>query len=150
MNSTDQITIGEVAKQAGIQASALRYYESIGLIPAPSRVNGRRQFDAAVLQRLAVIQLAKNAGFTIAEIQTLLHGFEPDTPPSARWRALAVEKLSEVDALIRRAEAMKQLLQAGLDCGCLRFEDCTIIEGVGCSDAVECCEPVGQARIECK
>lgn len=141
MNSSDQLSIGDVAQQVGVQPSALRYYESIGLLPAPQRVNGRRHYDADVLQRLSVIQLAKDAGFTITEIQTLLHGFEPDTPPSARWRALATEKLSELDAFIERAEAMKQLLKAGIECGCLRFEDCTIISGAGCSDAVECAAP---------
>lgn len=134
----DQLSIGDVATQAGLQPSALRYYESIGLLPEPSRTNGRRHYDSDILQRLSVIQLAKNAGFSIAEIQTLLHGFEPDTPPSARWRVLAAEKLKEVDALIQRAEAMKKLLTAGLDCGCLRFEDCTIIRGGGCTDDAEC------------
>ncbi len=134
MNDEFSMTISEVAKKAGIQPSALRYYESIGLLLAPKRVNGRRHFDADVIQRLTVIQFAKDAGFTIAEIQTLLHGFEPGTPPSARWRKLAETKLCEVDALIQRAEVMKKLLQSGLECGCMRFEDCTIIQGAGCSE----------------
>ena len=134
MNEEFTMTISEVAKKAGMQPSALRYYETIGLLPAPKRVNGRRHFDSGVMQRLTVIQFAKDAGFTIAEIQTLLHGFEPDTPPSARWRALAEAKLCEVDALIQRAGAMKKLLQSGLDCGCMRFEDCTIIDGAGCNE----------------
>jgi len=136
MNSPGELTIGEVAKQAGLQASALRYYESIGLLPAPRRVNGQRRFNADVLQRLDVIQIAKEAGFSITEIKTLLHGFEPDTPPSTRWRALAVEKLAEVEGLILRAEAMKKLLQAGIDCGCLRFEDCVIMDGAGCKESL--------------
>lgn len=86
------------------------------------------------MQWLAVIGLAKQAGFTISEIQTLLHEFELDTPPSARWRILAVEKLAEIEGVIRPAEVMKSLLQTGLGCGCLRFEDCVVLDGVGCND----------------
>ena len=60
---------------------------------------------------LAVIQVAQQAGFTVAEIRVLLHGFGSDVTPSARWRALAAAKLPEVEALIRRAQAMKAVLE---------------------------------------
>lgn len=121
-----ELSIGEAARQAGIRPSALRYYESIGLLPVPERVNGRRCYDESILQRLAVLQLAQKAGFTMAEIQTLFHGFTPDTPPAARWRMLAVEKMNELDKLIERAQQMKQFLEGGLRCNCLRLEDCVI------------------------
>src|SRR5215212_9042009 len=125
----EELVIGEVARQAGIRPSALRYYESIGLMPAPRRVNGRRRYDEGTVQMLRVVQLAQRAGFSVAEIQTLLHGFAPDTPPAARWQPLARAKLRELDEQIARAEAMKQILQTGLNCGCLRLEDCaTILE----------------------
>ncbi len=131
----DELSISDAAKRAGVQPSALRYYESIGLLPLTRRVNGRRRFDANSMQRLTVIRLAKEAGFTIAEIQTLLYGFESDMPPSARWRILAQRKLLEVDALIERASAMKRLLKAGLACGCLNYEDCMLIEEIERDDA---------------
>lgn len=119
-----ELTIGAVARRSGLRASALRYYESAGLLPAPRRVSGQRRYDAAVLERLAVIRVAQEAGFTIAETRTLLHGFAPDTPPPARWHALATRKLPEVEALIARAEGMKRVLEAGLRCECLTLEDC--------------------------
>jgi MerR family redox-sensitive transcriptional activator SoxR len=125
-------TIGEVARQAGLRASAVRYYESVGILPAPRRVNGRRRYDATVLQHLAVIQVAQQAGFTMAEIGILLHGFATDVPPSERWRTLAQQKLPQVDALIGRAVAMKRLLEEGLDCGCLDFTECVMVAGAGC------------------
>src|SRR5215213_7911900 len=121
------LVIGEVARRAGIRPSALRYYESIGLLPAPKRVNGRRRYDESTVQMLKVIQLAQRAGFTVAEIQTLLHGFAPDTPPAARWQPLAQQKIAELDALIERAQQMKHILQTGLNCGCLRLEDCAVV-----------------------
>ena len=97
-----------MAHRAGLRPSALLYYEGVGLLPAPERTNGRRRYDGEVLRevldRLAVVRIAKQAGFTISEIKTLLNGFSKDTPPSERWRLLAEEKLLEVDALIERAQ----------------------------------------------
>lgn len=127
-----ELTIGEVAQRVGVQTSTLRYYESVGLLTAPRRVNGRRRYDESVLLPLTIIQMAQRAGFTIAEIQTLLHGFQPDTPPSARWRQLAGEKLVELHGRLRQTQQMIQVLENGLQCGCLRFEDCVILTDARC------------------
>jgi MerR family transcriptional regulator, redox-sensitive transcriptional activator SoxR len=128
----ESMSIGEVARTAGVRPSALRYYEGVGLLPPPERENGRRRYDGEVLRevldRLAVVRVAQQAGFTISEIGTLLDGFSEDTPPSERWRLLAEEKLPEVDALIERALGMKDLLERGLRCECLRLEDCTLVD----------------------
>jgi len=132
----EELAIGEVARRAGIRPSALRYYESIGLMPQPRRVNGRRRYDERTVQMLKVIQLAQHAGFTVAEIEILLHGFAPDTPPAARWQPLARRKVRELDALIERAQHMKQVLETGLNCGCLRLEDCAIALEQGCCHEV--------------
>jgi MerR family redox-sensitive transcriptional activator SoxR len=125
------MTIGEVAKEAGIRPSALRYYGSVGVLPKPERRNGRRRYDDEVLRevldRLAVVSIAQQAGFTVAEIRMLLHGFSADAPPSERWRILAREKLTEVEALIERAQGMKRVLERGLGCECLRIEDCALL-----------------------
>ena len=128
----EELAIGEVARRAGIRPSALRYYERIGLLPAPRRVSGRRRYDQSTVQMLRVVQLAQQAGFTVAEIQTLLHGFAPDTPPAARWQPLAQQKIAELDALVARAQQMKRILETGLNCGCLRLEDCAIVLERGC------------------
>jgi MerR family redox-sensitive transcriptional activator SoxR len=124
-------TIGEVARRAGVRPSKLRYYEGVGLLPSPERTNGRRRYEGVVLRevldRLAVVRVAQQAGFTISEIRTLLDGFSEDTPPSELWRALAREKLTEVDALIDRALGMKDLLKRGLRCECLSLEECSLV-----------------------
>ncbi len=122
----EELTIGEVARRAGVRTSALRYYESIGLLPAARRVNGRRRYDPDAVRMLAVIHLAQQAGFSMAEIQTLFHGFAAETPPGERWRPLAEHKLGEVDALIARAQQMKRILETLLECGCVRLEECGI------------------------
>jgi MerR family redox-sensitive transcriptional activator SoxR len=123
----EELPIGEVARRAGIRPSALRYYDRIGLLPALRRVSGRRRYDERAVQALKVVQLAQQAGFTVAEIQTLLHGFAPDTPPPERWRPLAQHKIAELDAQIERAQRMKRTLEIGLNCDCLRLEDCVVV-----------------------
>lgn len=121
----EELTIGEVARRAGIRPSAIRYYESSGLLPAPRRSSGQRRYDAGVLQRLAIIQLAQEAGFSIAEIKSLFYDFADDTPASLRWQALATHKLAEVEARIARAQEMKRVLEECLlQCRCLSLEEC--------------------------
>ena len=88
------------------------------------RRNGRRVYDASILERLALIQLSQQAGFTIAEIRTLLHGFSPRTPASRRWRVLAERKLEEVREQAARARSMERVLKRLLDCECPTLEDC--------------------------
>src|SRR5258707_805154 len=100
----EELTIGEVGRRAGINTSTVRFYERIGLLPRSKRVNKHRRFEPEVLQKLELIHFAQESGFTLAEIKELFHGFEPNTPPAARWLKLASEKLTEVDALIARAQ----------------------------------------------
>jgi MerR family redox-sensitive transcriptional activator SoxR len=120
-----ELTIGEVAQQAGIRASAIRYYESVEILPAPRRINGQRRYDSRIFERLAVIQMAQQAGFTVSEIHTLFNGFSAETPASARWEALSRQKLIEVDALLQRVQSMKQLIEEGLlRCRCLTLDEC--------------------------
>jgi MerR family transcriptional regulator, redox-sensitive transcriptional activator SoxR len=119
-----KLTIGDVARQAGVRASALRYYESVGLLPSPTRVAGRRMYESSVLDAIRLIQLAKRAGFSVAEIRRLMHGFERTTPASARWQAMATRKLQDVNALIAEAEQMRDVLQKLLTCTCVQLSEC--------------------------
>ena len=121
------LAIGEVARRAGLEPSAIRYYERIGLLPAPERHNGRRVYEPDVLRRLEAIALAKEAGFSLAETKTLVHGFSETVPLSRRWRTLAERKLEEIDAMVARAEAMRAVLRQGLECECLALEDCRLL-----------------------
>jgi MerR family redox-sensitive transcriptional activator SoxR len=133
------IGIGEAARQTGLRQSAIRYYEAEGLLVAAKRSSGWRTFGAADLDRLRVIQTARELGFSLAEIKTLLNGFSPDTPPSARWHELARQKLPELNAIVERATVMQRLLEKGLRCHCVSVDDCIMHQ----------CEPpapVGLAR----
>jgi MerR family redox-sensitive transcriptional activator SoxR len=114
------LSIGEVAARAGLKTSAVRYYERVGLLPAPERASGRRRYDEKIFDRLAVISYAQSAGFTLREIRRLFEG----KPYSARMRALARAKLAELDGVIARAQMMQALLRTALRCNCLGLEEC--------------------------
>jgi len=120
------LSIGEVAKRTGLRASALRYYEDSGLLPAPDRVSGRRVYHPDVIRRIGLVRFAQGAGFTLLEIKTLIHGFEAKTPLSARWQAMARKKVAELDIQAQRIHRMRQALALSLKCGCVRIEDCTL------------------------
>jgi len=111
--------IGELARRAGIHASALRYYETIGLIVPAARVGGRRVYDEAALQRLAVIVMAKELGFTLAEIRELFGGFVV-----RRWKPLATRKLTELEQMRLRIGLMESMLRKMIRCGCVDVEAC--------------------------
>jgi MerR family redox-sensitive transcriptional activator SoxR len=119
-----ELSIGEVAQAAGIAASALRYYEKVGLLPAPPRRSRQRRYDESVFGRIELIRVARDAGFTIRETRTFLSGFAADTPPAERWRALAERKLPEVERAIERTQRMKWLLESSFRCRCLQVADC--------------------------
>lgn len=119
------LTIGEVARQAGIRTSTLRYYEQMGLLVATMRVQGgHRRYDSDVFQRLAVLRLAKQAGLTLAEMQQLVAGFPASVPASERWQILVPQKLQEVEALLDRLQQTRQTLQHLLVCECQHVEEC--------------------------
>lgn len=110
--------------RAGVAASAVRYYERAGLLRAPKRVSGRRAYDESVFETLALIELAQGAGFTVAEIRILLHGFEGMTPASHRWRSLAKTKIEEITKRIERAERMRVVLERLVRCQCESLGQC--------------------------
>jgi MerR family transcriptional regulator, redox-sensitive transcriptional activator SoxR len=127
-----KLTIGEVAHQAGLHTSCIRYYEDIGVLPRPERTHGHRRYTSRVFQQLAFIQLAQAAGFTMAEIKTLVSGFDETAPLGVRWRTLAEQKLAELDILITRAQGMKRVLKDGIRCQCLNLDECIPLASAHC------------------
>jgi MerR family transcriptional regulator, redox-sensitive transcriptional activator SoxR len=118
------MSISEVARQAGVRPSALRYYESIGLLPEPERVSGRRRYDADAVQRLAIIQTAQQAGFTLAELRLLFDDILPSTSPSDQWHALIQRKLRDIEARLQSIHSMKNLLEDIRDCADTELAEC--------------------------
>lgn len=113
------MTIGELAERTGIAPSAIRYYEEKKLMRQPRRVSGRRVFDDDAVAELTVVQLAKDAGFTLAEIRQLVNDF-----PVSKWKRLAEKKLRDIEVASARLQMMQTLLQKLIKCQCFDLETC--------------------------
>jgi MerR family redox-sensitive transcriptional activator SoxR len=118
------LMIGELARQAGVAPSALRYYEKVGLLPSPARASRRRQYDRNVLGRIRIILLARDAGFSIRETRLFLNGIPAAATPGSRWREMAARKIAELDELMARVRQMKLILNASFNCECRQLADC--------------------------
>jgi MerR family redox-sensitive transcriptional activator SoxR len=122
------MSIGQVAAQAGVRTSAIRYYEDVGVLPTPERVGGRRHYTVDVLRRLAIIDVAQRAGFTLDEVRELLGGASGDGRAYESVRGLAARKLPEIQALIERAEAVKKWLEVASACECSTLDVCGLFD----------------------
>jgi DNA-binding transcriptional MerR regulator len=115
-----QLDITDVARQSGVPASTLRFYEEKGLITSTGRRGLRRLFDPGVLERLAMIALGRAAGFSLDEIARM---FAPDGRPSIDRKMLAA-RADELDATIRKLSAMRDGLRHAAACPARRHIEC--------------------------
>lgn len=120
--------IGQVAEQAGIAVSAIRYYERNGLLPEAERVGGRRRFTKETVRRLGIIDVAKQAGFSLDEVRVLLASIDEGAPAHEELQSLAARKLPEVEALLERAGRMRDWLDTATRCGCESLEACGLFD----------------------
>jgi len=119
------LSISEVGRKVGLRASAIRYYEQIGILERARRVSGQRRYDETVLYRLAVVRRAQAAGFTLEEIRQLFFGFVQSTPVSQRWKKIAERKMVELDARMEQIQSMRKLLKKlQTRCECETVERC--------------------------
>jgi DNA-binding transcriptional MerR regulator len=127
METTETMSIGEVARHAGVRASSIRYYESIGVLPEPLRVSGQRRYGPDAVDRLRAIAVAQQAGFSLREIGELLAD-SGNGEVSERLRALAQRKLPDVEELIVRAQAMRAWLETATGCNCSTLDVCALFD----------------------
>lgn len=125
IETSETLSIGEVAAAAGIQTSAIRYYESIGVLPEPERVSGQRRYEPGILNHLGFIDVAQRAGFSLDEIRKLIADSEEERA-SESLQELARDKLPDIEALIVRAETMKGWLEAAGTCECPTLDLCVL------------------------
>jgi DNA-binding transcriptional MerR regulator len=124
------VPIGEAAKQSGVKVPTIRYYEQIGLLPAPPRSEGnRRHYAAADLRRLAFIHHARELGFEIDAIRALLTLQDEPSQTCASADAIAKARLAEVEQRIRSLTALKAELELMVEgCSHGRVAECRVIE----------------------
>lgn len=120
-----EFSIGDVAQMSGLAPSAIRYYESVGVVPKPLRRSGRRVYNEKWMRSLAFVIIAKDSGFSIKEIKQLVHQFaRTNSPPSKSFRKAARGKYEELEAQRLRIDQMQRLLKIGMGCGCASIEEC--------------------------
>jgi MerR family redox-sensitive transcriptional activator SoxR len=115
------LTIGELARRAGVATSALRYWEELGLLPAPVRISGQRRYPESAVALVGVILLLRDVGFTLAETKALgsSRGGALD-----EWRRLARRKQAELDEQIVKARAAREAIDHALRCPHEDILDC--------------------------
>lgn len=123
----DLVSIGELATRSGVATSALRYYESRGLIAASRNAGNHRRYPRATLRRIAFIRAAQSVGLTLGEIREALGRLPSDrTPNRADWERLARPWRRSVDERIAELERLRDDLTGCIGCGCLSLRRCRL------------------------
>ena len=123
----DQLTIGKLATRVGVATSALRFYESKGLIESRRTEGNQRRYPRATLRRVVVIKAAQALGLTLQEIQETFEGL-PDgrTPTKRDWQRLSRRWRQRLDQQITDLEALRKDLDGCIGCGCLSLKVCSL------------------------
>jgi MerR family transcriptional regulator, redox-sensitive transcriptional activator SoxR len=116
--------IGELSARTALNASAIRYYEKVGLLAAPHRVSGQRRYPDDAVHRVLLICFATDMGFSLGEIKVFLNGLRTNAPVGPRWRKLAHRKIADVERNIKQSLLLKSLLQHLLQCSCASLQMC--------------------------
>jgi MerR family redox-sensitive transcriptional activator SoxR len=121
------LTIGELAERAGVATSAIRFYESRGLISSARTTGNQRRYERSTLRRVAFIRTAQRVGLTLEEIGEALATL-PDrrTPTKADWHRLSQTWRPRLDEQIRRLELLRDRLEGCIGCGCLSLRSCAL------------------------
>ena len=127
MPSDDFLAIGDLARRAGVAASALRFYEDQGLIAGSRSAGGHRVYPRHVLRRVAFVRAAQALGLGLADIRASLASL-PDsrTPNKADWQRLSRAWLPLIDGRIAALQRLRNKLDSCIGCGCLSLKACAL------------------------
>ena len=122
-----EYAIGYLAQRTGLAVSAIRHYESQGLIKPNRTASGQRQFARSDIRRLSFIKIAQSLGFSLPYIRDLLAGL-PDhrTPSGTDWARISKNFESVLNARIKRLEQLRDTLSSCIGCGCLSLKSCAL------------------------
>jgi DNA-binding transcriptional MerR regulator len=130
------LTIGELARRSGYAVQTLRYYEQIGLMPKPPRTSGgQRRYSDDLVKRLLFIRHARDLGFEVKDIRSLLDLAGHPEQPCASVDAIAQRHLAAIDAKIASLKALRGEISGVLECCAKsRISECGVIDLIGASD----------------
>jgi MerR family redox-sensitive transcriptional activator SoxR len=127
MVEVKRFSVGEVAERSGVAPSALRFYETNGLIASDRNESGHRRYHADVLRRVAFIKVAQRVGLQLGEIKAALDSLPDSRTPTRRdWAILARTWQPMIDERIRLLESMRAKLDGCIGCGCLSLDTCSL------------------------
>ncbi len=122
------ITISDVAARSGMAASALRFYETKGLIHSERTSGNQRRYQRSVLRRVAFIRAGSAAGVPLDQIGVALSTLPPHRSPNARdWERLSRRWRDDLDARIATLQALRDRLTTCIGCGCLSLDKCSLL-----------------------
>jgi len=122
-----QLTIGQLAERAGVATSAIRFYESRGLIRSVRTTGNQRRYERSTLRRVAFIRTAQRVGLSLDEIASALATLpENRTPTKADWSRLSRTWRPRLDEQIERLERLRDRLDGCIGCGCLSLRTCAL------------------------
>ncbi|MFW2542636.1 redox-sensitive transcriptional activator SoxR [Primorskyibacter sp. 2E107] len=119
------LSIGEVAARTGLSGSAIRHYESEGLVFPDRTATGQRRFARADIRRLSFVLIAQQLGFSLAEIKAQLAALPQDRAPTKRdWERISKRFGRVLDARIATMQRLRDRLDGCIGCGCLSLQSC--------------------------
>jgi len=128
MTSNDYLTVGQLSERSGVATSALRFYETKNLIVAIRTSGNQRRYKAAMLRRIALIQVAQSVGFTLEEITRELEGLPMNKTPTKRdWERVAKKWQKDLDSKTRQIQSLRENLTGCIGCGCLSMKKCHLL-----------------------
>ncbi|MBI1187269.1 MAG: redox-sensitive transcriptional activator SoxR [Alphaproteobacteria bacterium] len=123
----DLLTIGALARRTGLSVSAIRFYETRGLVAPIRNAGGQRRFPRSDIRRLSFVLIAQRLGFTIEEIAALLSALpEGRTPTLKDWTAISRRFRAALDVRIAALTRMRDNLDGCIGCGCLSLKKCRL------------------------
>lgn len=123
----DYLTIGEMAARSGVATSALRFYESRGLITSTRTAGNQRRYSRATLRTVAVIRAAQAVGLSLEEVGRTLAGLpEGRAPTKADWERFSRSWRSGLERKIADLEQLRNELTGCIGCGCLSLRSCAL------------------------
>ena len=121
------LPIGEVASRCGVAASALRFYESKGLISSVRASGNRRQFHRSVIRKVSVIKIAQKLGLSLDEIQDAFANLPKDRAPGSReWQRMSKNWNDQLQERISALQRLQEQLSNCIGCGCLSLKKCAL------------------------
>ncbi len=125
--SGEYLSIGETARRSGVAASALRFYESRGLIFANRGNGNQRRYHRTMLRRIAIIRIAQTLGLSLREIRQAFEALPDERAPTRRdWERLSARWGGELDRRIAELQNLRSQLTSCIGCGCLSLKNCAL------------------------